>query len=493
MRLSRTSKLLYSLATTLAVFAALEGFCAWREARQRAAPGPTIVIGQRVGDEQLLARLDHALGWKFDPGALLGADGERANSFGFRGPEPRPVSNPNDRRILCVGSGLTFGVGVGPEETYAAFLERWLRQSRRQSHWDVLNAGVPGYTSIQALGRLRQIGHEVAPSIVILCVGSWHGYTAAIEEEDDRILGVLEPRPRAFPWSLASVRTLAAELRPEPPAETVAAWSHAGELWRHYRRRPAGPRVPAQKFEKALRALVAECRKLGALPVLVMPPLRKRAMEEFPESHIYARLVASIRDETKATQVDARQRLEEDEDRGGSPFLTDWLLSRDGHARVAAEISRALCGSELAESLPETPFEPIPSRTSPIPNCPETIALPGKIRAEGVEIPRGALLEFQPAVFTRADLGDTATRPESGGRPPVGPNTFEVLVEADGRAKTLVHLATFSATDEAPWKKSRSHLVDLGPFAGSRVTIELRARGPALRASFGEARILVFD
>ena len=73
------------------------------------------------------------------------------------------VLRPNDV-ILAFGDSLTRGVGVSPELSYPAQLNRFL--SRR-----VVNAGIPGEVSAEGLIRLPGLLDQVEPALLIICHG----------------------------------------------------------------------------------------------------------------------------------------------------------------------------------------------------------------------------------------------------------------------------------------------------------------------------------
>jgi lysophospholipase L1-like esterase len=89
------------------------------------------------------------------------------NALGFRGPELRdgPV------RILAIGDSCTWGWRVGQNESYPAVLQQVLDQQYGEGRYQVINAGVPGYTSYQTLVALGEKGLPLKPEIVIIGVG----------------------------------------------------------------------------------------------------------------------------------------------------------------------------------------------------------------------------------------------------------------------------------------------------------------------------------
>jgi lysophospholipase L1-like esterase len=91
------------------------------------------------------------------PGARSQTGRISINSHGFRGPEIE-LHKPTDTvRIACLGDSTTFGdTATTDGHTYPAHLERLLREhyaksGGRPSRIEVINAGVPGYTTLEAL------------------------------------------------------------------------------------------------------------------------------------------------------------------------------------------------------------------------------------------------------------------------------------------------------------------------------------------------------
>jgi lysophospholipase L1-like esterase len=84
------------------------------------------------------------------------------NSLGMRSPEVGPKAS-GTTRILSMGDSYAFGYGVAGDETYAWQLEQLLGPG-----FEVLNAGVSGYSTIQATDLLRRLTPEVEPDLVLL-------------------------------------------------------------------------------------------------------------------------------------------------------------------------------------------------------------------------------------------------------------------------------------------------------------------------------------
>ncbi|MFT5041776.1 MAG: hypothetical protein ACI8TX_002754, partial [Hyphomicrobiaceae bacterium] len=95
------------------------------------------------------------------------------NSDGFRGPE---LSRPNDEgetfRILCVGDSITFGFSTDQGSSYPRQLERLLATRYPNRRFEVINAGVPGWSYLQGLRFLEARGIALAPDLIIIGHGT---------------------------------------------------------------------------------------------------------------------------------------------------------------------------------------------------------------------------------------------------------------------------------------------------------------------------------
>ncbi len=97
----------------------------------------------------------------------------RVNSMGFRDREYSLEKPPGVFRILCLGDSTTFGFFVSSRDAYQNVLEDTLNTSGDfgDVRFEVINAGVPGYSSFQCLNLLRHRGVQLSPDLVILLVG----------------------------------------------------------------------------------------------------------------------------------------------------------------------------------------------------------------------------------------------------------------------------------------------------------------------------------
>ncbi len=92
------------------------------------------------------------------------------NSCGMRGPERSIEKAPNVYRIALLGDSFTFGWGVEQTKAFPQILEDTLNHSYRNSEmrFEVLNFGVPGYSTFQEVFRFLESGKEFNPDAVVV-------------------------------------------------------------------------------------------------------------------------------------------------------------------------------------------------------------------------------------------------------------------------------------------------------------------------------------
>ena len=66
--------------------------------------------------------------------------------------------------VLAQGDSITFGIGASAETSYPSVLAKL-------TGWTVINAGVSGETSAQALARLPALLQEHTPLLVLVSIG----------------------------------------------------------------------------------------------------------------------------------------------------------------------------------------------------------------------------------------------------------------------------------------------------------------------------------
>jgi len=109
------------------------------------------------------------------------------NRFGFRGSNFNLVKSPHTIRILCLGDSCTFGTGgLYDQETYPFRLEKLLNEKQNLKNFEVINAGMPGFSVYEGLVLLKHRNlMGLKPDIVIICYG-WNDHMR--KEMSDKLI-----------------------------------------------------------------------------------------------------------------------------------------------------------------------------------------------------------------------------------------------------------------------------------------------------------------
>jgi len=92
------------------------------------------------------------------------------NRDGFRGPEIDETKPAGTYRIVAMGDSATFGYGVGDDETFCARLQLRLNgdSGLARLRYEVINAGVIGYTTVQGLRVLKRTILRLKPDCLVV-------------------------------------------------------------------------------------------------------------------------------------------------------------------------------------------------------------------------------------------------------------------------------------------------------------------------------------
>ncbi len=187
----------------------------------------------RTGKESPFVH-DPLLQYRLRPGfshEFTGPGGIRAtwvtSSRGFRGPEFEEAKEEGTTRVVVLGDSVAFGYFNGEEATIASLLQEELRG--RGMAAEVINAGVPGYVSLQSLILLELEILDWRPDLIFLLVG-WND--AALGYRND--------------WSPARTLQMAPTRSREPEEPTLvhhldAALRKASALYAFLRSRRPSP------------------------------------------------------------------------------------------------------------------------------------------------------------------------------------------------------------------------------------------------------------
>ncbi len=254
----------------------------------------------------------------------------------FKGPELPAAKPPGAVRIFCYGDSNTDGPESGgwPERLAAELAAR-----PGGGRFEVVNAGVAGYSSHQGLLRFRRDAPRFRPDLVLVSFG-WNDLAPALGAPD-----------RAF----------------RPPAAPLLA---AQRLLLHYRfflvarrywpRRPApaaavGPRVPLADYRANLEGMLDTADRHGARAVLLTRPHREpvAVLEGLAGNWrrrvpAYNRAVRRLAADRGAPLIDVQQVF------AGArrAFVDECHFTPHGHARMARLVAAQLARQGLLRQDP---------------------------------------------------------------------------------------------------------------------------------------------
>ena len=220
----------------------------------------------------------------------------QTNSHGFRTPEFSLGRTPGTVRVVVLGDSSTFGWGVDASEAYPQQLRAALaaRLDLPLERVEVIDLGVPGYSSFQGLVLLQRLGLALSPDLV---VWSFLSNDGAATGEDDQA---------TYARRVGPAGALLEALHASRAFEALEGWIAVARA-RLHPIAPPDPQDPAQRnvasYQAArvnVRAAVESAHRAGVPIALVAQCVRG----------VPAELMAEVAHETGAPFLDATALLD---------------------------------------------------------------------------------------------------------------------------------------------------------------------------------------
>jgi len=273
--------------------------------------------------------------WALSPGTEMVETNVRVrvNQLALRGPDVADKAS-GEIRLMTLGDSSVFGFGVEEDDVFGAVAATQLSQSWGKPVVSI-NGGTPGYTSVQALHTLQDVGALVEPDMVVIAT-LWSDLFQT-ETPLERAGGQRHP----LALYRVSTRLLARYL----PAPKVG-WTE-GEVGGEAAGRSA--RVGLERYRRTLEELVQAARALGATPVILLLP----APIDLDPAPV-PRLIGSYR--SALQEVGQRHGLIvvdgpdifRKKSAGNADFYDQVHPSTAGHALLGDALARALISITLA-------------------------------------------------------------------------------------------------------------------------------------------------
>jgi len=222
------------------------------------------------------------------------------NSQGFRDKEYSIKKPKNTFRILCLGDSSTF---FG---SYHSLLEDNLNNDfiSQHTHFEIINAGVTGYTSYQGLCMYKYKGARYSPDIVTFYFGIndpiKRFYLSDKEILQEKIPAIVKIIKNRFLLKLESYRLIRKFINNISKKEKIS--------WREN-----VPRVSLSDFRENVLNLRRLCEQNGALLIIISPPLCKEislGWRRTPDIIMYRKELKNISTEYKIPYIEIKEMTE---------------------------------------------------------------------------------------------------------------------------------------------------------------------------------------
>ncbi len=157
-------KALFAVAPLLLV-----GVCGEVGARVVGAPDCEAIVPQATGWETMVG--DPRTLWKLEPDRVFESQHgtSTTNSVGLRSALlPSDTKAAGELRVMVTGDSSVFGWGQPDGQTYAEQLESLLDKMIPKHTVKVVNLGVPGYSTVQTLRLLEDVGWSYEPDLLVV-------------------------------------------------------------------------------------------------------------------------------------------------------------------------------------------------------------------------------------------------------------------------------------------------------------------------------------
>ncbi len=406
--------------------------------------------------------------WSVGPGVRRNVNSNTTatiDPIGLRSPVPTGPRPAGRQRILVLGDSTFFGHGVDDDATMEAQLQTLLRAEGKDV--EVINGGIPGYSTEQTRMLLDDVGWALDPTLLILG-NVWSDNTFDLFSDADllrtRTAFANNPLARsAFFQILAG----AVDRARGGPGAHIVTWTHRS-TWPTRGQR----RVPVQRYAANLDAMIraATARNVGTL-LLVPTNLLLVTTPDKPDVvwgpyHEAQRAVAAHHGipviQTLPAMLEAVKTAPPE-----SLFVDDMHPTRAGHALFAASTAAALANWPGQPFLGTTaPFDAsgltdaTPTQNAMNPMSPQVnLFAPVGTSASSAQAPPTSAPQdgswYVKGTVAAGAKGPVRVEVRTSGGDPIGmvalaePGTFRVRVRADHDAVRVVVTGASGTAAEA--------------------------------------------
>lgn len=246
------------------------------------------------------------------------------NEHGCRGPAPRA----GRKIVLFMGSSVTFGWGVRHRDSFAGLIRAKFEGGG--GAWDVVNAGVPNYTSYQSLATLHELVERWKPAVIVFECGINGGLPSSGARDSEFAMADRGVIPSSVIRSSNTLLALQQWFRGSSLSKTPLTEPGKKRFFRTRLYDPKKSRVTEAEFHQDLETVVQLATDKGAKVFFLFPGL----YNEYGKKKL--RKSANL---THALEIDMCSALQAKAADGFADLFVPYdeaHLSRRGH-RVIAE------------------------------------------------------------------------------------------------------------------------------------------------------------
>ena len=211
---------------------------------------------------------DHDLFWRFRTDQTIDSKmfsniTYHINSTGMRGKEIK--SDPALYRIIALGNSCTFGWGVPEDSIWTTSLESVLQELMPEYNFEVLNCGVPGYSSYQGKKYFINELLPYKPKILLIMFG-WNDQWAAggdISDKDQKLPGQF----------ILSLQNYFSRLKFYQLFRKVFLSLTETEKEVSLVQLSGKRRVSREDFQNNLREIIKVAKRENIIPIVMVPPI----------------------------------------------------------------------------------------------------------------------------------------------------------------------------------------------------------------------------
>jgi len=324
---------IFSVFISVILFCILEGVVrTWHS-----DPSPVIDVGMQMKPHSSrIWSLEEGDSQQFGVDIQIDATGLRATNIDER-----------QYRWLTIGDSSIFGHGLSDEDTLHFHLEQGLLE--RQMSVDVFCGGVPGYSTLQSLRLLNEVGWALKPDLLIIgSLWSDNNFDHFIDQEWLDVLGSNSTALHLWLSHSALYRWLSLSLN---PFSLQRGDPNSKVSWLREPYKTGHRRVPVQLYGQMLDRMIREASERNISVVLLQPANRYRleGMDSEATWDVYFETQRSVALHRNVPIIDAAEVLRLFGLRPDQAFIDELHPSGEANKWLA----RALIDLVLQEGWPD--------------------------------------------------------------------------------------------------------------------------------------------